>query len=491
MKTSLKILFFVCILLSTGVTIAQDDLTRLKTYLDKNKTQLNLSPLDYAEVAVTHSYQEKGSPIYRIYAQQKHAGIDVVGGSFSMHANTRTKAEFGTNNLVAISNFQKDGAFPLRTPEYAATKALQAIGAPANTLQVKQTMGGAEMKTIFKRSDVSLWDVPARLVYLADEKNNKLKLAWEVQVYEYNKQHYWVIYIDDQSGKVLKKVDLVLHCKFDGAATDAGNHKDHQHDLAFNKADQLAKPLTPFFREITATANEYRVYDLPYESPVDAGATHSLVQGKENDVASTDGWHRVGGLISYNYTRGNNAYAFWDPSPGPLGGVPNPATAAQSNGGPGGTPNLVEPYKFDYPINLAQQPEMYRNAAIVNLFYWNNLIHDVYYQFGFNEDAGNFQASHTFSNGLHGSSATALNGQNDEVWAQAQDGGGTNNANFLTLPDGVNGQMQMYLWTASSPDSLVQIRSSSTGVPPPGKKVLFNPGIIQYTNCTKPAYRFC
>ena len=49
----------------------------------------------------------------------------------------------------------------------------------------------------------------------------------------------------------------------------------------------------------------------------------------------------------------------------------------------------------------------------------------------------------------------------DEVLAQAQDGGGTNNANFLTLTDGVNGQMQMYLWTTSAPDSLVKISSVS------------------------------
>ena len=73
--------------------------------------------------------------------------------------------------------------------------------------------------------------------------------------------------------------------------------------------------------------------------------------------------------------------------------------------------------------------------------------------------------------------------------AQAQDGGGTNNANFLTLPDGTNGQMQMYLWTTAKPDSLVQITSSSTGVPPAGKKFVAvqgslntNRGINLFTN---------
>ena len=43
---------------------------------------------------------------------------------------------------------------------------------------------------------------------------------------------------------------------------------------------------------------------------------------------------------------------------------------------------------------------------------------------------------------------------------------------MLTLPDGTNGQMQMYLWTTAKPDSLVQITSSTSGIPPAGKKYI-------------------
>jgi hypothetical protein len=39
---------------------------------------------------------------------------------------------------------------------------------------------------------------------------------------------------------------------------------------------------------------------------------------------------------------------------------------------------------------------------------------------------------------------------NDAVYAQAQDGGGTNNANFGTPPDGsLRAAMQMYMWRTS------------------------------------------
>jgi extracellular elastinolytic metalloproteinase len=474
MKAPLKKIITACLLFCSGLALGQTtEISTVKTYLEQNKTQLNLSPADYNDVIVTRSFTEKETGIQRIYTQQKIAGIDVEGGSFSLHINTKTNSRIGTSNLLPLHLFQKDAAIAVRSAEFAARTALDHLKVPTSGLQLKEAFSTADKKTIFKRSEVALWDVPVRLVYLADDKNQKLRLTWQVQVYETNKQHYWVLYVDDQSGKILRKVDLVMHCQFAAGTTDANNHQQHDHDFGVNNITDVS-PGIPVsgqdnLRGTTGANNEYRVYDLPYEAPTDLGATHSLITNPGHAVASTDGWHKVANSSTYNYTRGNNAYAFYDPSPGPLGGVPNPATAAFNNGGVGGTPALIEPFKFDYPIDLTQQPENYRNAAIVNLFYWNNLIHDVFYQFGFNEDNGAFQSSHIFSDGQHGSSAS-LTGQNDEVWAQAQDGGGTNNANFLTLPDGLNGQMQMYLWTASIPDSLVQITSSTNGAPPAGKK---------------------
>ena len=65
-------------------------------------------------------------------------------------------------------------------------------------------------------------------------------------------------------------------------------------------------------------------------------------------------------------------------------------------------------------------------VAVQNLFYLNNVIHDILYRHGFAEAAGNFQADN-FGSGGQGS---------DAVQAEAQDGSGTDNANFATPPDG-------------------------------------------------------
>ena len=53
--------------------------------------------------------------------------------------------------------------------------------------------------------------------------------------------------------------------------------------------------------------------------------------------------------------------------------------------------------------------------------------------------SGNFQASNLGRGGA----------ENDYVLADAQDGSGTNNANFATPADGGSGRMQMYLWSGA------------------------------------------
>ena len=116
--------------------------------------------------------------------------------------------------------------------------------------------------------------------------------------------------------------------------------------------------------------------------------------------------------------------------------------------------DYIQTIADDYGVDLFQVvelatllgPEEAQNleASVVNLFYWNNIVHDVMYYYGFDEVAGNFQENN-YGNGGSGS---------DPVIADAQDGSGTNNANFGTPPDGQNPRMQMFQFT-SSPDFIV------------------------------------
>ncbi|KAG6819501.1 hypothetical protein H0H93_011238 [Arthromyces matolae] len=87
------------------------------------------------------------------------------------------------------------------------------------------------------------------------------------------------------------------------------------------------------------------------------------------------------------------------------------------------------------------EAKKYINNTVAQLFYTTNLVHDLYYRYGFDEVSGNFQQYNFGRGGAEG----------DAVIANAQDGSGFNNANFMTPPDGQNGRMRMYLWDTAVP----------------------------------------
>ena len=126
---------------------------------------------------------------------------------------------------------------------------------------------------------------------------------------------------------------------------------------------------------------------------------------------------------------GNNANAYLD------------AEANNSSDGGGSAVTGGVDSVFGAIANLSLEPDdpLTDNPAVAvqNLFYFNNLIHDKLYLHGFIEGAGNFQEDN-FGKGGNGS---------DSVNAEAQDGSGTDNANFSTPSDGSSPRMQMFLWT--------------------------------------------
>jgi len=157
----------------------------------------------------------------------------------------------------------------------------------------------------------------------------------------------------------------------------------------------------------------------------------TLVTDPADPGASPAGW-LVGDQWS-NHISGNNAHAYLDTD---NDDAPDPNDEAEADG------------VFDTAFDAAAQPTAGDNpdVAVQSLFYFNNLIHDALYNAGFTEAAGNFQ-NDNFGNGGAGG---------DAVEAQAQDGGGTDNANFSTPPDGQPGRMQMYLWTPPGGFEVVQ-----------------------------------
>lgn len=169
--------------------------------------------------------------------------------------------------------------------------------------------------------------------------------------------------------------------------------------------------------QLRTNTDTYKIFpDHPGNS------TQTVVSGPgAGNAESPSGW------VFNDTTIGNNVDAYLD---------------RDNNNASDGRP-VSATQTFEYTANLGQEPTtaVNQDVAVSNLFYLNNVIHDKLYRHGFTESAANFQENN-FGQGGSGS---------DSVYAEAQDGGSTNNANFSTPSDGSNPRMQMYLWTTTSP----------------------------------------
>jgi extracellular elastinolytic metalloproteinase len=217
---------------------------------------------------------------------------------------------------------------------------------------------------------------------------------------------------------------------------------------------------------LTVAGGTYNVFKLPAESPTHG--SQILVTNPADPIASPFGWHDTNGVdgAEYTTTRGNNVHAVIDSFNRRLSfanGIANTAIGGEAEGGAA--------LNFDFPYNAQAEPREVRNLAVTNLFYMNNMLHDISFRYGMNDDAGAFQEKNY----------SGVAGGNDFVIAQAQDGGylpipNLNNANFATPPDGRNGMMQMYLWQRGlSPSTFNLIHNSTNTTHYTGNQGTFGP----------------
>ncbi|KAH6581708.1 hypothetical protein BASA60_002296 [Batrachochytrium salamandrivorans] len=133
------------------------------------------------------------------------------------------------------------------------------------------------------------------------------------------------------------------------------------------------------------------------------------------------------------------------------GSSPNGWTAGKATGGNnvvtsdtrGKTTSSTSDGVFDTKFNGDDEPSTDDNvaASAVNLFYVSNLMHDITYQYGFTEKAGNFQKDNFGKGGQDG----------DAVVVNVLNTSDVNNANFFAPPDGQSGEMNMYRFTYTTP----------------------------------------
>ncbi|OUM63554.1 hypothetical protein PIROE2DRAFT_9832 [Piromyces sp. E2] len=136
---------------------------------------------------------------------------------------------------------------------------------------------------------------------------------------------------------------------------------------------------------------------IKYNSPgdnVDRNWRITSASNPEIKNASPYGWNKIGN-ITYHVPFGNNVKVYSD--------YKDRSTF---------TKYFVESnfnFDFDYNKNYSNHDERNRNFAIINTFYMINTLHDIYFNLGFDEKAGNFQDINYTNEGKGNDSVIVLN----------------------------------------------------------------------------------
>ncbi len=444
-----KILLSLVFLSLTFIANAQNsDDALAKQLVNTNAAAIGLSQNDLNNYFVSSSYFNKTGGEQLVYLLQGYKGLPVWNQMLVLafkDGKLISKAGNFLDNLDSRTGF--GSPVPSRTPADAVKSAItdSKLAVPAS-LSVKNTLVNGKKYDFGKLNNLTAENVIAELMWVPVMENGKItsvKLAWEVQLYLEKKADYWNIRVDANNNQVIDKNDLTVSENFDQFKPTTNLRTPDEINFMKNLAE-LQKFTSPtnnlnadFFKSpnilnspsLVATAN-YTVIPWPVESPLYGPAalrTNPWTLAGGNAVSLE--WHNDG-AVDYTISRGNNVHAHEDQ-----------ANNNSNNGIVATSTTTPDPLNFTYAgqPNYTVQPTtpLFQQFAITNLFYWNNIVHDATYKYGFDEPAGNFENNNQGRGGLG----------SDYVQADAQDGGGTNNANFATPIDGQKPRMQMYLFS--------------------------------------------
>ena len=391
--------------------------------------------------SISDSYTDKSTGLNHLYLQHKYIGLKIF--------NSIKSVVFRNDSLLYQSdNFKNYTCLTDNIPAITASKAINNaaihLSLPINQLTEIENKLLIDNKIIFNKANIAKQNITAELVWLPNDLNNSLILAWNISIDVNNSSDFWLISVDAHNGDILNKLNYTIYENNNISNNPENDNDTYRYDASTNfylNHNFLNKDNGS---PIVNTAN-YNI--IPY--PIESRFTGQISQGSNpwtltgNNNAVTYGWN-YDGDSTYTYTRGNNVFAYNDSA-----GLDKPGIPAYSSTQ---LPNL----NFNSIPDFTLQPSYPSNKdfSTSNLFYWNNVMHDVFYQYGFDEAAGNFQQNNMGRGGIGG----------DYVKAESQSGQGFNNANFTTPSDGNNGIMRMFLYKPLYGNLTIHTPSSLAGI---------------------------
>lgn len=432
-------LFFVSVL------SAQDTETIIRDYIAKESSFKKTDNNFYFKVLTENNSSSLSASIVDV--QESYNSIPIY--------KSLAKAVIRDGQIVFFdNNFQKNNKKPLAPKidkSIAFSKALNVLG--IRDFGFKLMSETEEM--------VNLPDNKVANMRFYFEKDNNLIPAQLFFVNNSKENYSFSFVVSLLDGSVLEKNNMIIECAFD--MNHLENEDTSQHFLSHinNKSDHHAIPSVTK----AVTNATYNVFPFPVEAPT--FGNRFLVTNPWDLASSPEGWHS-NGTKSFTNTYGNNVLAYVDNDATNQEGFSPESSASGS-------------LMFDFPYQESPDLSAYNNksSAVTNLFYANNMIHDIFYKFGFVESSRNFQTNN-FGNGGFGF---------DAVRAEAFDGSGYNNANFSSGYEISSSQiqaprMQMFLWN----NRVVFKQRLFYTNPDLLSRAPVNTGIVSFANNGAPGY---
>lgn len=431
MKFFLPTILAIAILCIFSTALGQQremDKTAALSLVQKTKDAVGFNDEELKNLKVIRSYTDAQYNATYIYLIQTYKGVAIYNQIVVLaYKNGSLVSKAGTLLPNPSSMPGADADMPALRAEDAVSMAASHVKAGKPVFEIP-AMPHQDGRMHFGQCRIAYEEITSELFWVPNNRSNKqhLSLSWQVNLAPNGTSDHWSIRINALSGEIVGKNNFTVY----------ENHADEGKHTGVNNNPENYVSLSSANSPMIVNQAFYNVIAFPLEAPSFGAATLVsnpwTLAGASNPNATTLNWHSDG-TTDYNITRGNNVWATEDR-----------ASANQNSGLPATSSTSPDPLTFNTVPDYTVVPTnaTFQQFAITNLFYWNNICHDIAYNYGFTEAAANFQKNNLGRGGA----------QADDVMALAQSGTGTNNANFSTPSDGGRGRMRMYIWTAANPD---------------------------------------
>ena len=383
----------------------------VKAFLQEHQNLFGFGPVEITNATVQRNYVSPMTGARTIVWQQQVGGIPVFNALFTGHMTAPGElAAIACDFIPAPAQAADPAVVAAAVNGYdlplTGAQALQAaVNSVGDNFALTDITNYDGIQGIARSQNFSAAKAVKGVAYAAltwfPASRNELKLAWQIIFTSQWRDEMFLTVVSIEDGKILYRRNLT-------ADSSDASYRVY--------ADSSPAPMLPGWPAPNNT-----------QPPL---VNRSLVTITALDTnASPNGWINDGD----NQTSGNNVDAHLDRNDDNLPDLPRPT----------GNPWRV----FDFGLDLGYDPANYGDASVVQLFYWDNWMHDVLYGLGFTEAAGNFQTDNFGRGGLGV----------DAVQADAQDGSNLtdarhrNGASMSTPPDGYPPVMQLELFDGVNP----------------------------------------